>query len=229
MSTPNRDFQLLPTDSGSASPAEAQIRRRVPARADDLGERLVHEEDGGTAHHGAGKRHTLALATGHLTGFAVEQVIDFQRDSHFADIADDAGASRALAGDQRADERQALHARQAAHGKRHGNVFRGRQVRIERVGLKDHRDIAIRRGDAGNVAAAEDDFAAVGMVKAGEDAQKRALAAAGRADQGDELAGLNIKIDAFEDGVAAEGFGDAAKRERTHSAGSFFAFGAACG
>src|SRR3954463_5126986 len=33
MSTPKRDFQLLPTDSGSASPAEAQMRKREPARS----------------------------------------------------------------------------------------------------------------------------------------------------------------------------------------------------
>src|ERR1700730_16540731 len=30
MSTPKRDFQLLPTDSGSASPAEVQTRKREP-------------------------------------------------------------------------------------------------------------------------------------------------------------------------------------------------------
>ena len=33
MSTPKRAFQALPTNSGSASPAEVQMRRRVPARS----------------------------------------------------------------------------------------------------------------------------------------------------------------------------------------------------
>ena len=33
MSTPKRDFQALPTDSGSASPAEVQIRSRAPPRS----------------------------------------------------------------------------------------------------------------------------------------------------------------------------------------------------
>src|SRR5476649_2934570 len=33
MSTLKRDFQLLPTDSGSASPAEVQMRRRLPQRS----------------------------------------------------------------------------------------------------------------------------------------------------------------------------------------------------
>src|ERR1700738_3591691 len=33
ISTPKRDFQALPTDSGSASPAEVQMRRRDPPRS----------------------------------------------------------------------------------------------------------------------------------------------------------------------------------------------------
>src|SRR5450432_3176208 len=33
MSAPNRAFQLLPTDSGSASPAEVQMRKRAPPRS----------------------------------------------------------------------------------------------------------------------------------------------------------------------------------------------------
>ena len=33
MSTPKRAFQLLPTDSGSASPAEVQMRNCVPPRS----------------------------------------------------------------------------------------------------------------------------------------------------------------------------------------------------
>src|SRR3954467_12680721 len=33
MSTPKRVFQALPTDSGNASPAEVQIRKRDPARS----------------------------------------------------------------------------------------------------------------------------------------------------------------------------------------------------
>ena len=33
MSTPNRAFQALPTDSGNGSPAEVQIRNREPRRS----------------------------------------------------------------------------------------------------------------------------------------------------------------------------------------------------
>ncbi len=49
MSTPKRDFQALPTDSGSASPAEVQTRRRLPPRC--ALHRLVVE------HRGKQRRH----------------------------------------------------------------------------------------------------------------------------------------------------------------------------
>ena len=42
--------------------------------------------------------------------------------------------------------RQALHRREPAHAQRHGDVLGDRQVRIERVGLEHHRDVA--RGPA---------------------------------------------------------------------------------
>jgi hypothetical protein len=59
------------------------------------------------------------------------------------------------------------------------------------------------------------------MLKACQDAQQRALAAAGRTDEGDEFAWFDVEIDTFKDGVAAEGFGDAAKRKGAHSVASF--------
>ena len=49
MSTPKRAFQALPTDSGSASPAEVQMRSRLPARV--VLQRLVVE------HRGKQRRH----------------------------------------------------------------------------------------------------------------------------------------------------------------------------
>ena len=54
MSTPKRAFQALPTNSGSASPAEVQMRNRVPARSSfsalvvqHRGEQRRHAEEDG--------------------------------------------------------------------------------------------------------------------------------------------------------------------------------------
>ena len=67
-----------------------------------------------------------------------------------------------------------------------------RQVGKERIGLKD--DAEIPRGDRqqGDVAAALDDAAAILPVEAGNGAQQRGLAAAGRPEETDELAGLHV-------------------------------------
>src|SRR5262249_6703497 len=51
---------------------------------------------------------------------------------------------------------------------------------------------------------------------AGEHAQGRGLAAAGRAEQRDELARLDRKVDAVDRGDLAEAFGQAAQRELGH-------------
>ncbi len=186
----------------------------------EVGQRLIHQEDARLADHGTGQRDALPLAAGHLAGLAIEQVVDLQRTRHFGDVALDRLAGAALAGHQVADEGQALAARQPAHGERHRDVLASGQVRIEGVGLEDHRNVAVGRRRPGHFLAADDDLAAVGMIEAGEDAQQRTLAAAGRADQRDEFARLDLEADALEDGVVTEGFGDAGKGERAHWAAS---------
>ncbi len=189
----------------------------------EVGQRLVHQEDRGTAHHGAGERHALALAAGHLPRLAVEQVVDPERRRHLAHVALDARNRLAPAGHQGTEKRQAPGARQPPHHQRHGDVLRRRQMRIERVGLEDHRDVAVGGMGRGHVAAGKHDLAAVGRLEPGENAQERALAASGRADQRDELARFRLQRHPLEDLVAAEGFRDVAENERAHSAAAFFA------
>ncbi|MGY2996357.1 hypothetical protein ACVWWD_005164 [Mesorhizobium sp. URHB0026] len=117
-----------------------------------------------------------------------------------------------------ADQRQPLRPAQPLHGKRNRNVLAGRQMRVERVGLEHHGDVAIGCGDRRHVLASNEDLAAVGMIKPGKNAQQGALAAARGADQGDELARFDIEADAVQNGIAAKGFVQAAKRERAHDA-----------
>ena len=65
---------------------------------------------------------------------------------------------------------------------------RTRHVRVERVALKDHRDVALLRRQIGDVPAADEQAAARRGLQPGDHPQHRALAAAGRPDQDDELA-----------------------------------------
>ena len=116
--------------------------RELPLDARDLGahlhaqlrvevrERLVHQEDLRLAHDRASHRHALALAAGELARLAVEVV----------DEADD--ARRLL------DPPPRLRLRHLPHPQREADVLRDRHVRVERVVLEDHRDVA-RRPAAG--------------------------------------------------------------------------------
>jgi hypothetical protein len=71
------------------------------------------------------------------------------------------------------------------------------QMRIERVVLEDHRDVAIARRDVVDHAVADQDIAGRDFLEPGDHAQGGRLAAAGRPDQNHEFVVLDLKIDSF--------------------------------
>ena len=103
----------------------------------EVGERLVHEEHGRLAHDGASERDALALAAGQLLGLAVEQVLELD------------GLSRLL------DPALDLRLGDLAQLQAEGQVVADRHVRIERVALEDHRDVAILGRDVVDDAVAD--------------------------------------------------------------------------
>ena len=64
--------------------------------------------------------------------------------------------------------------------------------------------------------AVEPDLAGARLLQPGDDAQQRRLAAAGRADEDDELAVRDVEVDVVEHLDRAEGFRDAAEAEVGH-------------
>jgi hypothetical protein len=68
-------------------------------------------------------------------------------------------------------------------------------VRVQRVVLEDHRDVAVLRGHIGDVAVADEDAALVDLFEAREHAQRGGLAAAGGPDQDEELAVGDLEVD----------------------------------
>ena len=90
-------------------------------------------------------------------------------------------------------------------------------MRIERVVLEHHRDVAVGRLDLVDDAPADVDFAAGDGLEPRDHAQQRGLAAAGGADQHAELAVADVEIDAL-DGLEAAGIGlaDVAQRDVSH-------------
>ena len=163
--------------------------RLHPQRGIQVGQRLVHQEGGGLAHDGARERHALALAAGQLARPAIEQRAEAERLRRAQHIGGDAALCRRRPRPEPAQQRQALCGGQPLHQQRHGDVLPRGQVRIERIGLEHHRDIALGGAQPGDIAAVDRDAAGIRAFDPGHDAHQRRLAAAGRADQGDKLAG----------------------------------------
>ena len=72
-------------------------------------------------------------------------------------------------------------------------------MRIERVVLEHHRDVALARRHVVHHLVVDGDFASGHRFEPGDHAENRALAAAGRPDQHDELAVGDLEVDAVDD------------------------------
>ncbi|MCY1299576.1 hypothetical protein D9M70_491090 [compost metagenome] len=145
----------------------------------EVGERLVEEEGRRLAHDGAAHGDALTLAAGKGARLAREIGLDFQHPRGFGDAGVDLGLGR-------------LAVLQAV-----GKVVVDGHVRIERIVLEDHGDVALGRIDIVDDARTDRHRALRNRLEPGDHAQKRGLAAAGRADQHDELAVLDIDRDGF--------------------------------
>ena len=77
-------------------------------------------------------------------------------------------------------------------------------MRIERIVLEDHGDVAVLRRQFVDDDAADGDFTGGDVLQSGDHAQQRALAAAGGSDQHQELVVGDVQIDTVNDFQRAE-------------------------
>src|SRR6185503_9853651 len=154
----------------------------------EVRQRFVEQEHLWLPHDGAAHRHALALAAGQLPRLALQHRAEFENPRGFLDARLDLGFGHAAVA-------QAV-----------GHVVVNGHVRVERVVLEHHRDIAIGRLDLVDDATADVDLTAGDGLQACDHAQQRGLAAAGRPDQHAELAVADVEIDAL-DGFEAAGIG----------------------
>lgn len=89
-------------------------------------------------------------------------------------------------------------------------------MRVERVRLEDHGDIPILRLEIVDQLPVDGERTGGDLFKTRDHAQQRGLSAAGWADENDEFAIGNGKIDAVQDGMVTVGFGDAIKLDGSH-------------
>ena len=125
------------------------------------------------ARHG----NALLLAAGKLGRLAVEQILDLQHLGNLARLFITLGLLHALLLE------------------REGDVVDDLQMRIQRVGLEHHADVAVFRLELRHILIAEKDFAGSRLQQAGNAVERRRLAAAGRAEQRDEGGILKDEID----------------------------------
>src|SRR5713101_476389 len=100
------------------------------------------------------------------------------------------------------------------------DILRGAHVREERVRLEHHSHVALVGRDVRDVLAVDDDPSVVGPVEAGDEAERGRLAAAGRAEQREELALPQLDLDSVERLDAAEVAVEVLQLEKGHLAGS---------
>ena len=159
--------------------------------------RLVEQKYFRLPHDGAAHRDALALAAGELPRLAVEHRADFENARGFLDAGVDLGL------------------RHAAVAQAIGHVVVDAHMRIERVILEHHGDVALGRLDLVDDAPADVDLAAGDGLEPRDHPQQRGLAAAGGADQHAELAVADLQADALDRLKAARiGLADVL-RERT--------------
>jgi hypothetical protein len=101
-----------------------------------------------------------------------------------------------------------------AHPQPEAHVVQGGHVREQAVALEHHAHVPPGRGDPGDVLAVDGDRAGIGRLEAGQDPQRRGLAAARRAEQRDQLARRDVQRQPMERADGAKGAGQVAQGDR---------------
>jgi hypothetical protein len=174
------DLVVRHVDRRDAEPLvqPAQLR---PHRDAQLGvevrQRLVHQERGRLARDRAAHRDALALTARERGGLAVQQLVEPEDPRDLLDAACDLALGRPA--QLQAEAEVAAHA----------------QVRIERVALEHHRDVALARVQPRDVAVADVDRALRDLDDPRQHLQHRRLAAARRSDEHHELPVADLEVD----------------------------------
>ena len=152
----------------------------------EVAQRLVHEERLGLTHDRAPHRHALALAAGQVRGASVEVLGEFQHLRRLLDLLPD---------------RRLVLAREL---QREAHVLGDRHVRVQRVGLEDHRDVAVLGRLVVDDLAVDAQFALGDVLQARDHVQRRRLSAARGSDEDDELPVVDVQVEVV-DGEGAVG------------------------
>ena len=178
-----------PRDLGAGLDAQLGVEVR---------ERFVHQEDRRLAHDRPAERDALPLAAGQLFRLAIEKLVE----------AEDRGCG----GDPLLDV--GLGDLPQLQAERH--VVADRHVRVERIALEHHRDIAILRRDVVDDALADPERAVADLLEAGDHPEAGRLAATGRSDEHHEFAICDFEVEIVDREDVTIFLGDMVERNGRH-------------
>ena len=107
--------------------------------------------------------------------------------------------------------------RHAAHPEREADVLVDRHVRVERIALKHHGDVAVAGVDIVHQLAVHDDVAFRRIFEAGDHPHRRGLAAARRAEKDDELLVGDVEVHLLDADHGAPALLDVLQFDTCHS------------
>ncbi len=167
-------------------------------RGVEVRQRLVEEEHLGLAHDGAADGDALALTTGELAGFAVEQLFELQ----------DLGGRHHFG--------VALGLGHAGQPQREGHVVGDRHVWVKRVALEHHGEAAGVGRDVVDHRVVDQQIAGRNLLEARDHAKQGGLAATRRTDEDHELAVLDGEIDTLDDVDGSVALADVLQCDGSH-------------
>ena len=166
-------------DAATAGDGEDELERLLFGRVVEFGGEFVGEQDVGFGDKGARDGDTLLLASGQFLDEVVGAAAESDALEHVCRVATYAGSGESADGE--------------AWLERDFDVFRGGEQVGQTVGLQDE-----PQSGGGWVAA---DGARVGTLEPAEEREEAGFSAAGRAGDGDDLAGRRQEGDMIEQGT----------------------------
>jgi hypothetical protein len=142
----------------------------LPDLSIEVAQWLIHEQNGSITRDGAGHRDALTLTAAQLGRTPHQELTNPQHPCHLADTSLDIGPCHPAQ----------LHVV--------ADVLPNAEMRVERIILEHHTDIAPARINIIDFAATDLDLPGIDLLEPGNGAQKRRLARAGRSEQHQELA-----------------------------------------
>ncbi len=184
---------------GLALEVEDRILERVAQVAVERGERFVEEQDARVGGQDARQGHALLLAPGELRRQTLAVAAQLDERQHLVNpLLNDILLL-------------------AFHRQPEGEVVGDGEMWKQRRRLKDEADVARVRREIGDVLIVEIDSPGARLDQPGEHPQGGGLAAAGRAEQGDELTLGHVEVEVVDRDGLAKMFSDGGESDASHS------------